>query len=130
MVETRAYIAHSIVEPPTVASFLDKVSLAHELAQLAPDLAALLPSLNIEVLHDFREFNRASFGLEELHDGLDVDDHSILRLLHPGLMALLADCCINSRLRAGRPIESGLNFFLTEVADHALPSFRFSINSM
>lgn len=50
--------------------------MAHELAQLAPEMAALLPSLNLEVLHDFGEFNRASFGLEELHDGLDVDDHS------------------------------------------------------
>ena len=77
VVETRAYIAHRIVEPPTVASFLDKVFLAHELAQFAPEMAALLPGLNLEVLHDFREFNRASFALEELHDGLDVDDHSI-----------------------------------------------------
>ena len=38
-------------------------------------MAALLPGLNLEVLHYFGEFNRASFGLEELHDGLDIDDH-------------------------------------------------------
>lgn len=56
---------------------MDKVFLPDELAQFAPEMAALLPGLNLEVLHDFREFNRASFRLEELHDGLDVDDHSI-----------------------------------------------------
>ena len=75
VVDTRAYIAHCKIEPPTVACFLDKVLLPDELAQFAPEMAALLPGLNIEVLHDFGEFNGASFRLEELHDGLDVDDH-------------------------------------------------------
>jgi len=54
---------------------LDKIGLSDELAQFAPEMAALLPGLNLEVLHDFGEFDGASFRFEELHDGLDVDDH-------------------------------------------------------
>jgi len=54
---------------------LDKVLLPDELAQFAPEMAALLPGLNLEVLHDFGEFDGASFRLKEFHDSLDIDNH-------------------------------------------------------